>query len=231
MTSRFTKSLFTTFLALLILAWAAYALDFPKWFPFDQENALDEWQEKIFKDKVLYVVETTPQEGHLSAQSHEACSGLLYKMKLDVHKYPLISWSWMVSQFPAKTIEEPEKGGWIEKDDYAARVYIIFSSWNVFNTKSLEYIWDEEQPVGTVLTSPFFENIKLIVVESGKDNLNNWVAENRNIYEDYKLAFGSPPPRYAQAIALMTDSDNTLSTAEAYYKDLKVGYTDESSEQ
>jgi hypothetical protein len=45
----------------------------------------------------------------------------------------------------------------------------------------------------------------------------------RNIYEDYKRAFGKNPG-WIGAIALMTDTDNTLSTAEALYTDIKVGY-------
>ncbi len=92
------------------------------------------------------------------------------------------------------------------------------------NTKSLEYIWDEKLPEDTIMTSPYLQNIRLIVVKSGKDNAEQWIFEERNIYDDYKKAFGKTPPRFVTAIALMTDADNTLSTAEASYKDLKVGY-------
>jgi hypothetical protein len=52
------------------------------------------------------------------------------------------------------------------------------------------------------------------------------VYEERNIYEDYKKAFGRKPGAVG-AIALMTDTDNTLSVAEAFYKDIKVGYKKE----
>jgi hypothetical protein len=63
----------------------------------------------------------------------------------------------------------------------------------------------------------------LIVLESGNKNPQEWVFEERNIYEDYKRAFGEEP-NWVGAIALMTDTDNTLSTAEALYTDIKVGY-------
>ena len=118
-----------------------------------------------------------------------------------------MSWEWMVKTFPKKE-KEPEKDtGWIERDDYAARVYVIFPSWNFMNIKSLEYIWDEDLPENTILTSPYFRNIKLVVVESGKNGVDKWVLEERNIYEDYQKAFGRTPPRYVGAIALMTDAD------------------------
>jgi len=89
--------------------------------------------------------------------------------------------------------------------------------------KSIEYVWSDDLPKGTIITSPYFANIKLIVVESGKKNNDEWVFEERNIYDDYKRAFGTSPSGVG-AIALMTDTDNTLSTAEALYTDIKVGY-------
>jgi hypothetical protein len=115
------------------------------------------------------------------------------------------------------------KGGWLEKDDYAARIYVIFPSWLFTNIKSIEYVWDEQKPKGTIMTSPYFTNIKLIVAESGKKDPQGWCYVERNIYEDYKTAFGKSPGHIG-AIAIMTDTDNTASTAEAMYTDIKVGY-------
>ena len=43
------------------------------------------------------------------------------------------------------------------------------------NIRSLEYIWDEAVPEGTVLTSPFSANIKLIVIHlEEKDSISGW---------------------------------------------------------
>ncbi len=216
-------SLLITF-CLACFIFAAYAYDLPKWFPFNAHNSLQEWQEKVFKGKVLYDVRVKGGDGFLSAHSHQACSGLFYKLKFDVTKHPMISWHWKITKFPEKRSQNTGDVGWLEKDDYAARVYVIFSSWNFMKTKSLEYIWDENLREETVMASPYLDNIKLIVVESGKTNVDQWVFEERNILEDYKKAFGKSPPRYVTAIALMTDADNTLSTAEAFYQDIKVGY-------
>ncbi len=214
------------FVLSLILIYQVYARDLPKWFPFNKENALFEWNEKVFKDKVLYEVEPELEGGYLLAKSEGACSGLFYKMRFNTKKYPMMSWSWKVTKFPEKSKGFDEEAGWIEKDDYAARVYVIFPSIIFTNTKSIEYIWDESLPEGKIMTSPYFKNIKLIVLQSGKKNLRKWVFEERNIYEDYQKAFGKAPA-HAGAIALMTDTDNTLSTAEAMYKDIKVGYKNE----
>lgn len=49
--------------------------------------------------------------------------------------------------------------------------------------------------------------------------LNQWVSEERNIYEDYKKAFGQEPPMIS-GVAIMTDTDNTGESAVAYYGDI-----------
>jgi len=223
------KSIPILILLVILIAcfWRVYAYNLPKWFPFNRENALDEWEEKIFKNRVLYMVEPRQEGGYLLAKSKEACSGLLYRIQFYPKELPMISWKWKVMKFPKKSSTVVTKEGWIEKDDYAARVYVVFPSWYFMHIKSIEYIWDESLPEGTIMTSPYFKNIKLIVVESGTKNLGQWVFEERNIYEDYKKAFGRKPRSYVGAIALMTDTDNTLSTAEALYKDIKVGYKNE----
>ena len=209
---------------LIVFIYSAHAYRLPKWFPFNKENALDEWEEKIFKDRVLYTVEPRQEGGYLSAKSKEACSGLLYRMKFYPRRFPMISWKWKVNEFPKKRPGIRTRESWVEKDDYAARVYVVFPSWYFMHIKCIEYIWDESLPEGKIMTSPYFRNIKLIVAESGREKMGQWVIEERNIYEDYRRAFGRYPPGYVGAIALMTDTDNTLSTAEALYKDIKVGY-------
>ncbi|MFA5271452.1 MAG: DUF3047 domain-containing protein [Candidatus Omnitrophota bacterium] len=237
----------------------AYAYTLPKVFKFDKKNALNEWQEKIFKNRVLYIVEPEKNGGQLLAKSKNACSGLFYKIRFDSKRYPMISWKWRVIKFPEKDsprgayawareeslwdkvlvalrikppLKKPmvlpetansAKGGWLERDDYAARVYVIFPSWFFPNTKCIEYVWSENLPKGQIMTSPYFANIKLIVVESGKKNTDEWAYVERNIYNDYRSAFGRSPS-IVGAIALMTDTDNTMSTAEALYADIKVGY-------
>ncbi|MFH1777093.1 MAG: DUF3047 domain-containing protein [Candidatus Omnitrophota bacterium] len=201
-----------------------YSFDLPKLFPFNKKDALGEWEEKVFKNKVLYLVEPIKEGGYLLAKSTESCSGLFYKIKFHPRELPMISWQWKVLKFPEKETIDGTKKGWIEKDDYAGRVYVIFPSWIFTHTKSIEYIWDESLPEGTILSSPYFHNIKLIVAQSGREKIGKWIFEEHNIYEDYNKAFGTFPSDYVGAIALMTDTDNTLSTAETLYKDIKVGY-------
>lgn len=196
-----------------------------KRFPFNKEDALKEWKEKIFRGRVLYEVNPAMPQGYLLAKSDKASSGLYYKISFSPKKYPFISWSWKIGRFPSKAENAKiGKKSWIERDDYAVRVYVIFPAFIFTNTKCIEYIWSEDLPKGAVLTSPFYGNIKLIVLQSGSEKLGEWVFEERNIMDDYRLAFGSHPQAPVGAIALMTDADNTQSESEGYYADIKVGY-------
>ncbi|MCM8771011.1 MAG: DUF3047 domain-containing protein [Candidatus Omnitrophica bacterium] len=196
----------------------------PKIFDFKQKDALSEWEEKIFKGRVLYEVRPEKTKGYLFAQSKEACSGIFYKIKFDPKKYPLISWKWRIKEFPKKG--KAAEGGWLEKDDYPARVYVIFPALIFTNIRSIEYVWDETLPKDTIMTSPYYSNIKLIVAESGRKNSQDWFFVERNILDDYAKAFGGVPA-WVGAVAIMTDADNSLSSAEAEYTDLKVGYKNE----
>jgi hypothetical protein len=85
---------------------------------------------------------------------------------------------------------------------------------------AIAYIWASRTPVGTVIASPHMGDIvKLIVVENGDTRVGEWMAEERNVYEDYRRAFGKEPPRVS-GVAIMTDTDNTQERAAAYYGDL-----------
>ncbi len=205
----------------------AFAAQLPKKFPFEKKDALDEWQEKIFKGRVFYSVKANKDDSYLAAYSDDTASGIFYRIRFNPKQLPMISWKWKVLKFPKKGKLSCGGSGWIEQDDYAARLYVIFPKLSFNLTKSLEYVWDKSLPVGTIKESPYSKNIKIIIIESGSKSMNKWVHEKRNIYEDYKKAFGREPGKVG-AIAIMTDTDNTQSTAEAHYDELKVGYKDES---
>lgn len=202
-----------------------------KYFFFDKKDALKEWKEKIFHGRVLYEIKIDGKppeggrQGYLSAKSDKTSSGLFYPVSFSPKKFPYISWQWKAVKFPAKAPAcSLNKKSWIERDDYCLRFYLIFPAFIFTNTKCLEYVWSEYLPEGTILTSPFYKNIKLVVLQTGSEKAGEFVIEERNILEDYKSAFGRYPASNIGAIALMTDSDNTQSIAEGSYSDIRVGY-------
>jgi hypothetical protein len=59
----------------------------------------------------------------------------------------------------------------------------------------------------------------MVVAASGRDRVGIWREESRNVYEDFKRAFGEAPGRIT-AIGIMTDTDNTGDNVHAYYGDI-----------
>ena len=83
----------------------------------------------------------------------------------------------------------------------------------------LMYVWDNHAEVGSVLRSTRSDRFQKIVLEKGETHLRQWRDYRRNLYSDFLQAFHEAPGRLI-GIALMTDTDNTGGTAEAWYGDV-----------
>lgn len=194
-----------------------------KTFPFSEENSLKEWEEKIFRGKVIYRIEQNQPLSYVRATSKGTASALYYKIKLDAKgKNPVVSWKWSVDKFPEKKNKESLETE--NEDDFAARVYVIFPA--IFFTKSkvLEYVWAETLPEGMIGTSPYSKNIKLFVARSGQNKGKIWFQEDRDIVADYIKAFGTRPEYDIGAVAFMTNTEHTGTSADAMYDEIKLGY-------
>jgi DUF3047 family protein len=135
---------------------------------------------------------------------------------VDVRQFPVLSWSWKVMRLPS--------GGDVRdagRDDQAAQVYVVFPRWPAPRTSSdvIGYVWDGRAPVGTTLTHPKAPNVRVVVLQSGPARLDTWVREQRDVAADFQTLFGRVPPRVGK-VALMIDSDDTRSEAEALFGDL-----------
>lgn len=174
------------------------------------------WELKEFAGhaRVGVVKETGRTVLHL--ESDQASFALYRDVAMDLKHFPLLSWSWKVTKLPT--------GGDVRartSDDQAAQVYVIFPRWPFPRIHSgvLGYIWDTRAPVGLKVTSAQAPNVKLVVLQSGEERLGQWVREERNVYQDYVELLGREPPRVGK-IAIMIDSNDTRSQAEAFVDDL-----------
>jgi hypothetical protein len=71
-----------------------------------------------------------------------------------------------------------------------------------------------------VLPNAHTDRVRMIVVRSGTADAGRWVAETRNVLEDYRRAFGEEPPPVS-GVAVMTDTDQTGGRATAWYGDIR----------
>jgi hypothetical protein len=86
---------------------------------------------------------------------------------------------------------------------------------------TLMYVWDARLPVGSVIVNSRSDRIRKIVVESGDSGLRRWISYRRHLVDDFRLAFGEAPGAL-QAMAVMTDGDNTGSALETWYGDITL---------
>jgi hypothetical protein len=174
------------------------------------------WSPKIFHGTTRYAV-VADGSGHvLQADSQATASGLIYEREFNPHDWPVLVWRWKVAGIIEKGDARIKAG-----DDYAARVYVVFPHWFFPKTKSLNYIWANRLPAGSLVPNPFTGNAMMLAIASGPEKVGQWQTVRRNIAEDYRRAFGTEPPETA-TIALMTDTDNTGGTATAWYDDLHL---------
>ncbi|MDP3086536.1 MAG: DUF3047 domain-containing protein [Rubrivivax sp.] len=82
---------------------------------------------------------------------------------------------------------------------------------------TLMYVWEsKDAAAGTVIINPRSDRIRKIVLDAGSHNLRRWRDHRRDLAADFRLAFGEEPGALL-AVAKMTDTDNTGSTAETWY--------------
>lgn len=87
---------------------------------------------------------------------------------------------------------------------------------------TLMYVWCNQREPGSVVLNPRTDRIRKLVLESGPQQLNRWLDYERDIRADYRQAFGEEPGRL-MAVGIMTDTDNTKSSAEAWYGPVTLG--------
>ena len=239
----------TAFLLLLILfypllpgsAGAEDILDIGAFSSFSStQELLEVWEPLTFEKIETHTRYALVEDGGrnvVRAQSNASASGLVRKIPVDPAEYPVIEWSWKITG----TYENGnvrEKSG----DDYPARIYITFAydpaKVSFFEkvkftaikavhgeyppVAAINYIWASSAEKGTIVSNPYTDRVKMIVVRSGTGMAGRWVKEERNIFEDYKNAFNGQTPPPVAGIAVMTDSDNTGESAVSFYGDIRL---------
>jgi len=176
---------------------------------------LTNWQPQSFKGETRYTFDDRSGRRALFADSQGTASGLYREMRVDLRRTPWLNWSWRVDQI-LSNVDERSKSG----DDYPARVYIVVSGGAAFwKTRSLVYVWSSRQPVGAAWDNAFTRNAQVMALRSGRKDAGRWVSERRNIRDDFRQRFGEDID-HIDAVALMTDTDNSDQSATAWYGDI-----------
>lgn len=197
-------------------------------------NGWRQWTLSRFKKSTEYTLVDTDGRTAVKARADASASGLVHKLDINAQQYPLLTWQWKVDDL-IETADNTTK----HLEDSPVRVVVsfagdidslelddrmFFDNMRLLTRQQLPYatlmyIWENRAPRNTVLPNLHTSRIKMIVAESGREKVGTWQDITRNVYDDYKRAFGEEPGRIT-AIAVMTDTDNTGENAHAWYGDI-----------
>jgi len=186
---------------------------------FEDEAPLENWEARSFKGETRYDIAREEGNNFLRATAEGTASAIANKTRFDPGECQTITWRWK--------IDTTVSGGDAtkkDKDDYAARVYIVFPSWWPPSTRTVNYIWANKLKEGEQTTSTYTDNAVMIAVDSGNGKAGQWVEHSRNIRDDFEKAFGMKLPGEA-VVAIMTDTDQTGEKAVGYYDDIRLECT------
>jgi hypothetical protein len=178
----------------------------------------------------IYSIQNDGGNGYLHAQSYKSSIQIARKVKWNIRDYPVLTWRWRVSKLPANACEN-KKG----RNDSAASVYVIIQkaeipllSWEYQPVNVIKYVWSATLPAGTIvrkskekLGKSYYDG-RFIVLETGPSLKDRWVSEKRNVLKDYIRFFGKSPSFNPALIAILTDSNDTASSAAADYDDIII---------
>jgi hypothetical protein len=189
------------------------------------------------KRDTRYRVESDNGDSVLHATADGSASAWVHLERTDFAATPMLQWRWRVPKLIAGAANEDPK-----REDAPVRVIIGFDGdktrlpdheQRYFDRirrltgrdmpyAMLMYIWDNRNPIETIVPSAHTSRVKMIVVESGGAGVGPWQTYRRNVGQDFERAFGEKPGA-ALGFGLMTDTDNTGETTEGFYGALRLG--------
>jgi hypothetical protein len=135
----------------------------------------------------------------------------------DLGAYPMLVWSWRPLEFPKGSDERDSKA-----NDSALAVYMLVPYSRIRGPKAVKYIWSEKVPVGTRLESNMGLTQVRVLRSGAPEKKGEWVEERVNVLEDYKKYFDVKETPKPAGIAVLTDSDDTNSSAQGDYANFRV---------
>jgi hypothetical protein len=192
---------------------------------------------RLFRFKPLTEYELVRDGGMqvVHAKAESSASGLEQPVSVDLRDYPVAEWRWKVPRLiPGADNTQPAQA------DAPARVIFVFEggrdrlpasevlnydlakalTGNALPYATLMYIWEADRKEGEIITHYNTTRVKMVIAGNSHRDLTHWHEARVNVLEDYRRAFGEEPPR-VKSVGIMSDSDNTGSSIEAFFGDIR----------
>ncbi len=179
-------------------------------------SRLEGWESKVFMNETSYQLVQLNDKTILKAVSQNSASGLFMKQQVNIRRYPYLNWRWRIEDRLDIDNEKIKAG-----DDYAARIYIVVDGGLLlWRTKAVNYVWASSASKGDVWQNAYVgKSAMMMALRSRKDKTATWYVEKRNVFEDLKRLFGTEID-FIDAVALMTDTDDSHGQVTSYYGDI-----------
>ena len=175
------------------------------------------WENVAFFKKLTdYVVVATGTNFYLRGVADSSCSALSHKLDLAPPVKLKFRWRWKIDGVNTNGSERD-----LEKFDHAARVFVAFDTF-IGPPRTLNYLWADVEPVGTVLEHPKSGRAQIFALESGNEKAGQWISEERDVAADWQKVFpGKPMPKIV-GVGVMTDSDSLGGKLTGDYADIEL---------
>jgi len=174
------------------------------------------WKVRKDEGKAVYSVQEENGRRFLRAVAKDKGIQAAVEHQWDLDTYPVLAWSWRPRIFPSGADERSSS-----TNDSALAVYMLVPYSRIRGPKAVKYIWSERVPVGTPLSSNGGLT-QVQVLRTGTESKGEWVDERVNVRADYLRLFAERNTPKPAGIAVLTDSDDTDSTAEGDYANFRV---------
>jgi len=175
------------------------------------------WQNvAFFKAATEYRVRREGTNCYVQAVAVKGCSALSRKLDIAPPQKLILRWRWRIDGVATNGSERE-----LSRFDHAARVFVAFDTL-VGPPRTLNYLWANVEPPGTILEHPKSSRAQLIVVESGNGKAGRWLAEERDLTADWKRVFPDKMVPKVVGVGMMTDGDSLGQTLTGGYADLQL---------
>jgi len=186
-------------------------------FEFTEAELLDLQVRKVrgADNKTEYSVGSNDNGNYLKAVADNAASGLGKEVKIDLNKTPFINITWKIEKDLSGILENTKKG-----HDFAARVFVIKKTGATpLSNRAINYVFSSNSDVGFNSPSPYTKKSIDNVLDTTKENFNEWVTVKANVKKDFKK-FHNLDVNELDGLAIMSDTDNSKMKSISYYQNI-----------
>jgi hypothetical protein len=184
-----------------------------------------EWKPRKDEGREIYRVQEEKGQRFLRGEAKgTGIQAALQTPNWDLEKYPILTWSWRPREFPKNSDERNSS-----TNDSVLAVYVAVPYSNIRGPKAVKYVWSEKVPAGTQMESNGGLTQVRVLRSGAPAARDTWVEERVNALQDWKTEFKESKMPKVGGIAVLTDSDDTKSTAIGDYRNFRACRTDDPS--